>query len=268
MVYIDIFNLPLYYISFKQDNKLEKHLKDNGFNNINHFEAVDGRKLNAIDLLNDNIISIRVYNDLVYGMEQKIGISSLGAIGCTLSHRKLWKLCIDNNLPYMIIAEDDIEFTKPISEKDINNINKVFNKVNSCFISPQLSMPFYTKNYKKVDKSSRYLYGTHFYIVSNSCARQFYNHSLPIDIATDNYIQNLNNRDIVNVEGYTIATQKKNGSLTQNYNCIKCILPKSPWFYVGLVLFIIFLIVIYIITRKKLSKTRYELESIRSSLRY
>lgn len=265
MVYIDIFNIPLYYISFKKDNKVEKHLKDTGFNNINHLEAVDGRKMNAIDLLNNNIISIRTFQDLVYGREQLSGMPSLGAIGCTLSHRKLWKLCIDNNMPYMIIVEDDVEFKKPITNKDIKNITDTLVKVNSGFISPHVSRTFYSKKYKKVDKNSKYLQGTHFYIVSNSCAKQLYNHSLPIDVQTDIYMQNLNNRDIINLEGYTIAEQKLHKTSIQNY-CIKCILPNSPWFYVGVILFIVFLIVIYIITRKKLSNTRYKLESIRSSI--
>lgn len=255
MVYIDIFNLPLYYISFKKNNKLEKHLKDNGFNNINHFEAVDGRKLNEIDLLNDNIISIRVYNDLVYGRSEHAGMSSLGGIGCTLSHRSLWKHCIDNNIPYLIIVEDDVNFKK-ISKQDISFIDKTLKKPNGIFVS--------THNF---DKGSEYFFGTHFYIITTGCAKQLYKYSLPIDAQTDSYINNINNRGFINMEGYSIATQKLHKSSIQDI-CIKCILPKSPWFYVGIILFIIFLIVIYIITRKKLSKTRYELESIRSSIRY
>ena len=42
---IDVFNIPLYYISFDKSLTLENMLKTYNFNNINHFPAVDGRKL-------------------------------------------------------------------------------------------------------------------------------------------------------------------------------------------------------------------------------
>ena len=46
---IDIYSIPLYYISFKKNTELEKNLVKTGFNNINHFAAVDGRKLKLRD---------------------------------------------------------------------------------------------------------------------------------------------------------------------------------------------------------------------------
>jgi len=43
---IDIYGLPLFYISFKSNDDVEQHYVDRGFRNINHFEAVNGKKLN------------------------------------------------------------------------------------------------------------------------------------------------------------------------------------------------------------------------------
>ena len=103
----DIFKIPLYYIGFKQNKSLENELIKRGFSNINHFQAIDGRKFTPKKLLKDNIISTRAYHDLKHGRSDNISISSLGAIGCTLSHRELWKLCSEE-LPYIIIAEDDL----------------------------------------------------------------------------------------------------------------------------------------------------------------
>jgi hypothetical protein len=42
---IDLYSIPVYYISFGENLKLEKHLTEQGFVNINHFEAIDGKKL-------------------------------------------------------------------------------------------------------------------------------------------------------------------------------------------------------------------------------
>ena len=40
----DIFKIPLYYIGFKSNKPLENQLRNWGFTNINHFQAIDGRK--------------------------------------------------------------------------------------------------------------------------------------------------------------------------------------------------------------------------------
>jgi hypothetical protein len=42
---MNIYSIPVYYISFGKNLKLEKRLVEQGFTNINHFEAIDGKKL-------------------------------------------------------------------------------------------------------------------------------------------------------------------------------------------------------------------------------
>jgi len=61
---VDIYKIPLYYISFERNIDLENDLKSQGFIDINHFKAIDGRKFNTEDLFKDNIITIRSYDDL------------------------------------------------------------------------------------------------------------------------------------------------------------------------------------------------------------
>lgn len=250
---INIFKIPLYYISFNKKPTLEKNLEKLGFKDINHFKAIDGKKFNPKELIEKNIISIRTYNDLIYGREQSTGMPTLGGIGCTLSHRSLWKFCIDQKLPYMIISEDDVKFKNPISKKDIENINHILKQPFGCFIS--------SKNFSK---GSEYFFGTHFYIITNGCANELYKKSLPIDVQTDSYMNNINNRGLINIEGYNLASQSLHKSSIQNL-CFKCRLPKSPWFYVVIILFIIILIILYIYNRKQLTKTRSELSSCRSN---
>jgi hypothetical protein len=41
---VDIFDIPLYYISFEQNGELEQYYRDKGFKKINFFKAIDGRK--------------------------------------------------------------------------------------------------------------------------------------------------------------------------------------------------------------------------------
>ena len=251
---IDIFNIPLYYISFKKKLILEKDLLEIGFKDINHFTAIDGRKFDPSELLEKNMITIRTYNDLIYGREQHSGMPTIGGIGCTLSHRTLWKLCNDLKLPYIIIVEDDIKFKNPITNKEIENINNILKQPNGMFIS--------SSNFKK---NSEYFFGLQFCILTNGCARELYKYSLPIDVQTDVYINNINNRGLIKIYSSFIATQSSHTSSIQNW-CIKCILPKSIWFYVIIILCIIIIIMLYIFTRKKLTIAQSELDSCRGSL--
>lgn len=209
---LNLFTIPLYYISFNKNLELEQKLKDIGFKYINHFKAIDGRELDVKKIVNDKIITIRSYNDLVYGREQHTGLPSLGAVGCTLSHRELWKLCIAK-FPYIIIVEDDIDI-KNLSKKDIDIIQNSLTLPNSVFISSRSST------------GEELLFGTHFTIVSNNAAKKLYDNSIPISIQVDSYIGHMHNIGEINLTTHDIFTQKPHKSSIQDF-CIKCNIPKN-----------------------------------------
>lgn len=250
---LNIYNIPLYYISFNKQPKLEQQFKSYGFTNINHFQAIDGRKMDPKELVAKSIISPRSYNDLVYGREQHTGLSSLGAVGCTMSHCALWQKCVSDNLPYIIIAEDDAKFSRKLSKYDIDNITKALQKLNGGFIN--------TSNFRK---GSEYFFGTHFYFLSNGACQQLIKSCYPIDLQTDSYINHINNTGKITLEGYPIVNQSLHGSSVQDI-CIKCFLPKGVWFYVLIIIGIVMLIVFGIYMYKKYSKTKFALDSLRSS---
>ena len=220
---MNIFEIPLYYISFNKKKELEYGLKKVGFKNINLFNAVNGKELNIDDLINNNKISIRAYNDLVSKeRHQDSGISSISAIGCYMSHYNLWKKCVDDNLEYMIIMEDDVNF-KDIGKDDIKFIENTLKKENSVFISPSTIYYLKTKKY--------YFFGAHFYIVSNGACKQLLKYAYPIDVQVDFYMSNLMYRNLIYVEFRYVFDQKIHPSSIQDV-CIKCFLPTSPIFYV------------------------------------
>jgi hypothetical protein len=229
---IDIYNIPFYYIGFKKNIKLEDTLKKIGFKNVNYFQAIDGRKMKPKQLLKNKIISIRAYNDLIYGREQHTGISSLGTIGCTLSHLELWKLCVEH-FPYIIIAEDDLDI-KSIKDKDIKNIQKSLKDPLGVFIST------------KLQKGHQLLFGLHLYFLTNGAAKKMVNNALPIDLQTDSYIGNLNNVDEINVTGYSIATQNNHKSTTGD-NTIKVNLPVNNMYYYIICIVIVLIFIIMLI---------------------
>jgi GR25 family glycosyltransferase involved in LPS biosynthesis len=227
---IDIFEIPLYYIDLRKNNKLEFELENIGFKNINFFQAVNGRKLDIKKLREDGIITIRSYNDLLNNREQRSGLSSLGAVGCTLSHYFLWQKCVKDNLNYIIIVENDVDLKK-IAEKELKDIQKILSKPKSGFISTVI----------KKDNNIYDLIGLQFNIFSNDLCKELVKDALPIDVQTDHYIAHLKTLNNLNVEGFNLFGQKKHKSSIQD-SCFKCELPKNNIFYI--IIFIIFILII------------------------
>ena len=250
----DVLNIPLYYIGFKKNSALEDQLSKVGFTDVHHFQAIDGRKMDPTTLLKDKIIGSRAYNDLVYDRSEKIGISSLGTIGCTLSHMALWKKCVDNNLPFIAIAEDDL-YVEKITSKDIKTIQSNLANKNGAFISTD------------IDPGTQTMIGLHFYFLTNGAAKQLLAHALPIEMQTDSYVGHMNNTRAIRANGYKLGVQSSKDSTTGSglFGCIKCELPTGNLFYWLILLFIFILIVMAYFLYKTLTKTKVALESCRSS---
>ena len=243
---INIFNIPVYYISFNYEPTLEKNLHEVGFQKLNRFQAIDGRKFSLESLLEKKMITIRSYEDLLTIREQHSGLPSFGAIGCTMSHYELWKLCIEKNLPYIAIAESDLNLRK-IKPEIQDRIIKILEKPNSLFISANIKR-----------RKRTYFTGTHFYIVSNSACKELIKNAFPIDVQTDAYIAHMDTIKKINIEGFSIGSQKKHSSLIQNW-CIKCMLPTNTLFYIIIVLLSILVIILLIIVYKLLRRCKSKL---------
>ena len=242
---LNIFDIPVYYISFNRDLDLESNIMSFGFKNVSLFNAVDGRKYKLSELRDDNIISIRSYNDLLYGRKEHSGMPSLGAVGCTLSHYNLWKKCVDDNLPYIIVCEDDVKIFD-IDSCDIDNIKSVVSKDKGCFISAN------------IDKNTGHFQGTQFYIASNSACRELVKYAFPIDVQTDYYMAHLGSLGKINLSGYRFIGQTHHKSSIQDF-CIKCFLPNSKRFYFSCFLFLLFItffVIFYIIYVRRSGNSR------------
>jgi len=234
---MSLYNIPVYYISFNKNKKLEDNLLSVGFTNINHFNAVDGRKMIPKKLLDEKLISIRSYNDLISGKRSEhSGMPSLGAVGCTLSHYELWKKCM-NDLDNIIIVEEDADISRKITDEELLIINEALSKKNGGIISPV--------NVKK-DKKISSVWGTQFYICSKEMCSKLVKYAFPIDVQTDSYISHLSAIKEIDLTILSIYGQKSHKSSIQDI-CIKCYLPSNINFYIILciLLCIILCILLY-----------------------
>lgn len=218
---IDIYSIPLYYISFQPKPILEKQFSKFGYSNINHFTAINGKKYNPKQLVKSNMISIRAYMDLVNGRESHNGISSLGAIGCALSNYTLWMKCIQENLPYIIISEDDVVLSK-LTVDDENNIRNTLQQGGL---------------YTSVEMSS-VIAGTQFYFVSQDACKTLVKSFFPIETQVDWFMFHLYEMDMLNMNGHRFVTQVHHSSSIQD-RCFKCLIPHDPQFYILLGVFVI-----------------------------
>ena len=216
----NLFDIPVYYISFERNQDLEHKLSKQGFKHINHFKAINGHILDPKDLLNNDVISIRSYNDLVEGRTQDMGLPSLGAIGCSLSHLEIWKKCVEQDLPYVVVVEDDMEFRNGgMNSYDMNYISEAISKENGLFISNDIEKD------KKIKCA-----GTELYFASNGACKTLISEFYPVDIQVDCYISHLSNLGKINAKGYKITRQNRSiyNSNIQNI-CVRCILSKFAY---------------------------------------
>jgi hypothetical protein len=237
---VDILGIPLFYIAFRPNENIDNHYKKYGFKNVNHFPAIDGRKLDPTKLKADNIITIRSYDDLKSGRVQHSGMSSLGAIGCTLSHYKLWSLCVHNSWPYIIVTEEDNVMTKKLTPTDTEKISDAIQKKNGIFISARPG----------TQEHRIHFMGTHFYIASRDACVTLIENCFPIDVQTDWYLAHLATTGKLSVHGYKISVQDKQGSTIQDA-CIMCYLPKNNIFYIIIITLIVMLTIMFIHFVKK-----------------
>lgn len=227
---MNIYNIPVFYISFTKKPDLEQQLKEIGFTDINHFVSIDGRKRDIDELAKNNMITIRTFKDLKTKRTQHYGLPSLGAVGCTLSHYELWKKCL-NEYDHIIILEDDVDINRNLTQNELEYINECLQKENSGFVS----------NTDFIDDS---FIGLQFYICSKGMCNELVKYTFPIDVQTDFYIDHLSKMNKINVGCKKIFTQKKHISSIQDF-CIKCILPNNIYYYL---IFIIMFIIICILS--------------------
>ena len=227
--------LPVYYIGPKPNKNLENNCKEFGFNNITFYPEVKGRKFKANKLFANNIISARSYNDLILGRREHSGISSIGAIGCFMSHYNLWKLCVIRNFPYMVILENDCKIKSLNNDTKNDIMNFLQNNTKSIFVSA---------NIKNVRKKHHEFMGLHFYIVSKSACEILIRNSFPIDVQADWYIVSLYNKNMINLKGQHIFDQKLHKSSIQDA-CVPCNFPTKLSNYVTFFLLVLCLITLF-----------------------
>lgn len=155
--------------------------KDFSFLDIQYIEAVDGKAMSEKE-------RHEKFDYTQFFKKYSVAVRP-GEIGCTLSHQKCYKKIMDENIPYVLILEDDVvlpknhfeEILSLIEEQIKSNIPQVillsgwywYTKTNKCF-----------GKYKFVDVYNAWQ--THSYIINKAAARLLVDNK-PYTLADDWY---------------------------------------------------------------------------------
>lgn len=238
---MDLFDIPLYYIGFKPNPATEQHFSQAGFRHIRHFPAIDARKFDPDGLVHAGVISARSYRDLKTGRRNHWGLPSAGAVGCTMSHCEVWKICISQNLPYIVICEEDGRLTHDLNDPKIQeNIYKALSIPKGVFVGENV----------KTKSGLTHFMGLQFYIASRDACVEMVKHCFPIDVQTDFYLAHLDTIGKISVKGDQISDQVSHLSAIQQ-DCALCDLPNdySLHFKVGAI-FLCMICIILILAYK------------------
>jgi glycosyl transferase, family 25 len=164
-----------------------------------------------------------------------------GVLGCFFSHFYLWKQCVQDNIPYVILEHDGY-IIKPFDNRILSQFDDVltldrldpFSNNYEKYLDQEKLLPTSIQQYKNLDakvlvtkiypKTTNYLKGAYAYIIKPQAAQKIIDHiSVHGHLPADQQI----NSNILNLEAvepslarlhphYAIGTNIKDDSLTRN----------------------------------------------------
>lgn len=226
-------NIPSFVISLpnkdEEYSRSQEQLEKAGFTNVHRFDAVIGKNLNPYigkDGYNNNNIpvTINAMKDIRDGRVRHSGISSLGAIGCSMSHYMLWNKLLETSYDYFYIFEDDLKIV------DYEKLENLINSKIDCDILllgyiNVFSEPIEIKNEIKTHEG--YFWGTQAYRVSRRGAHELVRNFFPIDVQIDNYIAEMAIAKKIIIKYQDNFVQQLLHLSSIQTNCVVCELDKK-----------------------------------------
>lgn len=141
------------------------------------FDAVDGRNLEPYKLIESGVLGDSGMQSLInssYGISKRYHyeLGSVGAIGCSLSHIKIWEKIVKENIPYMFVFEDDAWVMGIKMDDVLNRLDELPDDWHVYMIGQPHTIleGLPVANRTHLYKLTRFC-GTHGYIINNAGAR-------------------------------------------------------------------------------------------------
>ena len=221
-IFNKLIHIPKFIINIKQNKKrLQSTLHELQKISFDDFYTI----VNAItpkDIKNpEEYIDYKTYMNIL-NPTQSIMLPTFGSLACALSHMKIWKHIVQNNIKKAFIIEDDIKITDKVKFKfDLQTMYRFITNIHSkilftfgskYFKKEYINNPYYhyygqfklQKDTKKqITQISGPIIGTHFYYVNKDICLYLLNHIKKIKYQIDVEIGLLSH----NINIYNFNTQ-------------------------------------------------------------
>ena len=183
-------DLPVYVINLDRRidrwNDIQNLLQTQGFSNIQRVSAIDGKLIDSIHV--KKLVDSSIYDDLGKSRNRHEDIGSLGAVGCYLSHYKIWRNIIQTGVPSLIM-EDDIQFEKNWDQYETVKDLRLLKDHDLVLLGywPYIPQSLFIKKNTLIPFHERF-FMTHFYYLTPKGAEFFLNQSLPMKYQVDSYM--------------------------------------------------------------------------------
>lgn len=190
-------NIPVYYINLENNKDrniyMQTMLNTYNFTNITRISAIDTRKIETI-IEYKNMVVPDIFHDLEIanrdGCVKEHKSLRNGAIGCYLSHLKIYEDIVKQNVPFALVLEDDCKILLPV-EKFWSIISNIIFP-SDCDIFLLDSKLYDYENYNSNLYKVYYFFRTHSYIITLNGSKKMIDKLLPIDMQLDSKISLLN----------------------------------------------------------------------------
>ena len=184
-------NLKVYVLNLdRRPDRWEtasKTLKRAGFTNVERVPAIDGKLIDSQQL--KKLVSPSVYSTLGKVRKNHEDLGSVGAVGCYLSHYKVWNQIIESNEP-AIVVEDDVLCHPLLNEFELSKDASPLKNFDFVLLASELRernlLP--RPNTQGVYPYHGMFFQTHFYYLTPQGAQFFASKALPIAHQVDSYM--------------------------------------------------------------------------------
>jgi len=206
--------LPIFLINLDSDINRLKFMTHqfeylNLTENVERVQAIDMRNISESNIIQNPQISwfTKFTIQKKHRCDHK-QIDSTGAIGSTLSHYKVWKKIIDENIEMAIVMEDDMRLMMDfpiIIENEIQKYKNNFDMIN---------LGFHKNMYSEI-KNSRFFFNAGCYIITRKGCQILCQNVFPIEVHVDAFFFLMNHFSLFKmILSKEIAVTPQNGVQT------------------------------------------------------
>jgi len=209
------------WIDFSSQTGVQKLQK------MKRFNAIDGGKL---DIMNDDRLPLMTKYNIKYKTRRSHEeLSTQGGVGCALSHIAVWEWMIENEVPVILVMEDDAK----IENDFVGRMNRVIQK------SPLLQdtakwdilVMTGTRNGVKSIESEKTVcsmdafIGLQCYVITLECARMFVKEAYTIHLHIDMWMmiyKRVHGLTLLCFSDYTVHQRSSRTDIQQAGGCSLC----------------------------------------------